>query len=96
MAKFTQSEVEKVAGLARIGLRSDEQEALALSLSSVLEFVDALQAVDTTGIAPTSQVTGLQDVLRSDEVVDCPLSRDELLANAPASQHGYVKVKRVM
>lgn len=96
MAKFTQTEVEKVAGLARIGLRSDEQEALALSLSSVLEFVDALQAVDTTGIAPTSQVTGLQDVLRADEVVDCPLSRDELLANAPASQHGYVKVKRVM
>lgn len=96
MAKFTKSEVEKVASLARIGISEAEKDELTQGLSSILEFVDALQAVDTKGVAPTSQVTGLEDVLREDEVVRCELSRDELLANAPATLEGYVKVKRVL
>ncbi len=96
MSKFTKSEVEQVASLARIGVSDVEKDELTQSLSSILEFVDALQAVDTKGVAPTSQVTGLEDVLREDEVVRCELSRDELLANAPATLEGYVKVKRVL
>ena len=96
MAKFTKSEVEQVASLARIGVSEDEKAELTQRLSSILEFVDALQAVDTKGVAPTSQVTGLEDVLREDEVVRCELTRDELLANAPSTHDGYVKVKRVL
>ncbi len=96
MAKFSKEEVDKVSGLARIGATEAEKSKLVTSLSSVLEFVDALQAVDTRGVDPTSQVTGLEDVLREDELVKCPLSRDELLANAPAVQDGYIKVKRVL
>lgn len=94
--KFTQDEVAKVAGLARVGISPTEQSELTLSLSSILGFVDELKSVDTKGVTPTSQVTGLEDVLRGDEVVRCELSRDELLANAPATHDGYVKVKRVM
>ncbi len=96
MAKFTKSEVEQVASLARIGVSDAEKDELTQSLSSILEFVDELQAVDTKGVAPTSQVTGLEDVLREDQVVRCELTRDELLANAPATHEGYVKVKRVL
>ena len=96
MAKFTKSEVEQVANLARIGVSESEKSDLTQDLSSILEFVDALQAVDTKGVVPTSQVTGLEDVLREDEVVRCELSRDELLANTPATLEGYVKVKRVL
>lgn len=96
MAKFTKSEVDQVAGLARIGVSEAEKTELTHSLSSILEFVDALQAVDTKGVIPTSQVTGLEDVLREDEVVRSSLTRDELLANAPATHNGYVKVKRVL
>lgn len=95
-AAFSAEEVEKVAGLARIGISASEKAQLADNLSSILGFVDALQSVDTKGITPTSQITGLEDVLREDEVTDCPLSRDELLANAPATHEGYVKVKRVL
>jgi aspartyl-tRNA(Asn)/glutamyl-tRNA(Gln) amidotransferase subunit C len=96
MAKFSKEEVNKVAGLARIGVGEAEKAELTTSLSSILEFVDALQAVDTKGVVPTSQVTGLEDVLREDEVVRCELTRDELLANAPATHAGYIKVKRVL
>lgn len=96
MAKFTKSEVEQVANLARIGVSESEKSDLTQDLSSILEFVDALQAVDTKGVVPTSQVTGLEDVLREDEVVRCELSRDELLANTPATLEGNVKVKRVL
>lgn len=94
--KFSVNEVDKLADLARIGLKDEERTDLTKSLTSVLEFVDALNAVDTKDVKPTSQVTGLQDVLREDEVVPCSLSRDELLVNAPAVQDGYVKVKRVL
>lgn len=96
MAKFTKSEVEQVANLARIGVSESEKSDLTQDLSSILEFVDELQAVDTKGVVSTSQVTGLEDVLREDEVVRCELSRDELLANAPTTLEGYVKVKRVL
>ena len=96
MAKFTKSEVEQVANLARIGVSESEESDLAQDLSSILEFVDELQAVDTKGVVPTSQVTGLEDVLREDEVVRCELARDELLANTPTTLEGYVKVKRVL
>lgn len=96
MAKFSHEEVEKVASLAKIGVSESEKDDLTASLSSILSFVDDLQAVDTKGVKPTTQVTGLEDVLREDEVVNCLLSRDDLLANAPATHDGYVKVKRVL
>ncbi len=96
MAKFTKSQIKQVASLARIGVSETEQSELTQSLGSILEFVDALQAVNTKGVTPTSQVTGLEDVLREDEVARCKLTRDELLANTPATLEGYVKVKRVL
>lgn len=94
--KFSSKEVDTVAGLARIGVSESEKSELTQNLSAILEFVDELGKVNTKGVAPTSQVTGLEDVLREDEVIRCELSRDELLANAPATQNGYVKVKRVL
>lgn len=94
--RFSINEVDDLAKLARVGLNDDDRTALAQSLGSILDFVDQLEKVDTEGVVATSQVTGLKDVLREDEVVRCELTRDELLANAPAVQDGYVKVRRVL
>jgi len=96
MTKISKEEVAKVAELARIELTNNESEAVTEKLSSVLSFVDILQSVDTEGIEPTSQVTGLTDVWRVDLVVDCRVSPQELLANAPMLQDGYIKVKKVL
>ncbi|MBI2798211.1 Asp-tRNA(Asn)/Glu-tRNA(Gln) amidotransferase subunit GatC [Candidatus Saccharibacteria bacterium] len=96
MPKLSLSEIQKVARLARIELASEELDRMTLEVGSILEFVDSLQAIKTEGVKPTSQVTGLKDVWREDVVQDCEIPREELLSQSPATQDGYVKVKKVL
>jgi len=96
MADITKDTVKKLAKLSSIGLSDEEVEAMTDELTSIVGFVEALQSVDVTGVEPTFQVTGLQDAFRVDEVNPITISRDELLANAPAQQDGYIKVPRVL
>lgn len=96
MAKLTKQEIEHVAKLAHIGLTEKETNNMTTQLSSILDFVELIQNTDTFNIEPTDQVTGLSDVWREDEVLDCNLSRDQLLANAPATEAGYIKVPKVL
>jgi aspartyl-tRNA(Asn)/glutamyl-tRNA(Gln) amidotransferase subunit C len=95
MSKLGIDEVNRIARLARIGLTPDEVATMTTELEAILGFVEQLQAVDIDGVEPTDQVTGLVDVWREDEVQPS-LDRDQLLANAPAQQNGYFKVKRVL
>lgn len=95
MSKLGTSEIERIAKLARIGLTPDEAAAMAVELGRIVGFVEQLQGVDVDDVAPTDQVTGLVDVWREDEVRP-GLSREALLANAPAQENGYIVVKRVL
>lgn len=95
MSKITPDEVRRIAALANIGLNSDEADRYALELDKIVGFVEQLKAVDTKGVAPTDQVTGLLDVWREDEVRQ-DFTRTELLANAPHQHNGFFKVKRVI
>ena len=96
MADITKDTVRKLAKLSSIGLSDKEVEIMTNELGSIVGFVDALQSVDVDGVEPTFQVTGLQDTFRVDEVAPVTLSREELLANAPDKQDGYIKVPRVL
>ena len=96
MSKIDPAEVMRLAKLARIGITGAEAAALAGELDSIVGFVGQLSTVETTGTEPTSQVTGLSDVWRADEVKPSLLSREQLLANAPETQDGYIKVRRVL
>jgi len=95
MSHIGVTEVERVAKLARIGLSPEEASQLSIELGQIVGFVEQLAEVDVEGVLPTDQVTGLVDVWREDEVKPS-LSREELLANAPAQQDGYIVVKRVI
>jgi len=77
---LTEEQVRHVAKLARLKLTDDEVKKFAGQLSGVLEYVDILKEVDTDGVEITSQVTGLKNVMRKDEVVKCEATREELLA----------------
>lgn len=96
MAKISETEVKRLAVLARIGLSDVEVTKLAAELDAIVGFVEKLQAVDTTGVEPTSQVTGLVDVWREDEPKKSPISPVELLKNAPEQKDGFIKVRRVL
>lgn len=96
MAEITKETVLKLAKLSNIGLSEAEVQSMTGELSSIVGFVEQLQSVNVDGVQPTYQVTGLQDAFRTDEVKPVTINRDELFANAPAQQDGYIKVPRVL
>lgn len=96
MSEVNEEIVAKVARLARIAFSESDAQATTQDVGRVLHLVDALQAADTQGVAPTSQVTGLQDVLREDVVVSSVVPPEKLLERAPRHENGYIVVKRVL
>jgi aspartyl-tRNA(Asn)/glutamyl-tRNA(Gln) amidotransferase subunit C len=96
MSKLSRSDVLKLARLSRLKLIDEEVEKFRGELSEILEYVEVLNKVDTSGLEPTSQVTGLKNVMRKDEIHDYGYKTDDLLKNAPAIKDGQFKVRRVL
>jgi aspartyl-tRNA(Asn)/glutamyl-tRNA(Gln) amidotransferase subunit C len=92
---LSQEEVKKIAKLCRIELSEDEVEKYQKELSQVLGYVEELNQVNTEGIEPISQVTGLQNVLREDRAEQSDL-REKIIANFPDSKDGYLKIKNIL
>lgn len=92
--------VAKIASLARIKVSETELEAMVPELGKMLEWVEQLSEVDVTGVEPMTAV--IPNTLRlRDDVVDAdPLTgggkRDAVLANAPAAEHGFFGVPKVI
>ena len=86
----------KLARLARLDLTDNEIEKYRAELSSILQYVEQLQAVDITDLKPTNQVTGLINVMRDDEVKNYGYAPDDLFRNVPAMQERQIKVKRMI
>ncbi len=89
------AQVEHIAALARIRLTDAETEAFARQLSDILEQFEALQALDTAGVAPTAHVAGLDNVLRDDEPA-ASLPADDTLRNAPNRRGDFFQVRVVL
>ena len=96
MAKLTRDDVLKLAQLARLHLADDEVNQFQNEIQTILGYVEQLQDADVSKLIPTNQVTGLENVMRKDEVLDYGVSPEELLKNAPASLGGHIKVRRVL
>jgi aspartyl-tRNA(Asn)/glutamyl-tRNA(Gln) amidotransferase subunit C len=96
MTKLSSEDITKLAYLARIDVTEDEVAEFAGEFSQILEYVEKLQSVDVTGLQPTSQVTGLTNVTREDEIVDLGYTSDDLLKNVPKVENGQIKVKRMI
>lgn len=92
---ISKEEVEHIAHLARLGLSEDEKEKFALQLSSILDYIEQLKEVDTEGVEPTAQVTGLENIFRPDEIEASDEIRDKLLKQAPSTEDDLIKTKAV-
>lgn len=75
-------QVRHIAKLARLGLNDSDVQKFSQQLSNILDYVEQLKKVDTSKVEPTSQVTGLQNVMREDKVERFS-TREELLACSP-------------
>lgn len=94
---IARDDVKKLADLARLELSDSELDRYAHDLEQILGYVEQLRDVDVTGVEPTSQVTGLMNVLREDIPNDeLPVTGDELGQFAPAIRDGYLLVPQVL
>ena len=96
--KITEKEVRYVAGLANLQLTETEIAKFQSDLNGILEHMDKLKEIDTTGVEPMAQVlfgAGETETLRADVVIP-PLGNEAALANAPQPGTGYFKVPQVI
>jgi aspartyl-tRNA(Asn)/glutamyl-tRNA(Gln) amidotransferase subunit C len=93
---MTQEQIKHIADLAHIELTPEEETRYGGQLSAILDYIDKLAAVDTTGVSITAQVNGLVNVWREDEVK--PWHQDEVAAALAQgdTESDQVKVKRVL
>ena len=96
--KITEKEVRYVAELANLKLTDEEVGRLRTDLDGILEHMDRLKEIDTTGVEPMAQVlfdTGETATLREDAPIP-PLGNQSALASAPQPGAGYFKVPKVI
>jgi aspartyl-tRNA(Asn)/glutamyl-tRNA(Gln) amidotransferase subunit C len=93
--RLTSDEVQHIAALARVAMTDDEIERMRDEMSNILDHFDVLQQVDTTGAEPTGHSAGLESVMR-DDVAGTSSPRDDILANAPRSEDGFIRVRAVL
>jgi len=90
-----QIDVKYVAHLARLSLTAEEEETLAMQLSSILGYVEKLKEVDVTGVEPTAHAFPLVNVTRPDEVRPS-MPHEDALRNAPAQANGLFIVPKIV
>lgn len=92
---MTKHDIKKIAVLARLQISDADLEQYRSQLSSILDYFEQLNEVNTDKTPITSQLTGLANVLREDSVEEC-ICKDELLGMAPEIENNGVHVKRVI
>lgn len=92
--------VARIASLARIKVTEADLQAMVPELNGILAWVEQLGEVDVTGVEPMTAVIPNTLRLREDVVNADPLTggdvRDKVLANAPAPEHGFFGVPKVI
>lgn len=89
------AKVRKVANLARLKLTDAEVADYVNKLGSVLQYMDALNEVNTDGVEPMVHAVELSNVFRADEVRES-LPREEALKNAPKTDGTFFLVPQIL
>lgn len=94
---ISKEEVAKIAKLSNLTLKDEEISKFADQFTKTIEVVDELNEIKTSGLKPTSQVTGLTNVWREDNVDETRVLPQELaLSAANRSYKGFFVVERII
>ena len=89
-------DVSQVAALARLEIPAGQTEKLQAEMEAIVGYVEMLSELDVDGIEPTAHAVDRVNVMRED-VATQPRSRQDMLANAPATVDGeLVHVPRML
>ena len=93
--KIDQAQVKKVAKLSRLELAEAEVEEFTGQLSAILDYVEKMNKLDTTGVEPLAHCLPIHNVFRQD-VVKESLGTDKAIANAPQRDGPFFKVPKII
>lgn len=96
MSTITNDDVRHLALLSSLQMSDAEVESLRADIEKIINYINQLDELNTDGVEPTYQVTGLQNVWRDDEIIDSSVSRRQLLALAAEQSDNCVKVPKVL
>lgn len=96
MTTISLDDVHHLAQLSSLQLADDEANALQIDITNILNYIQQLAELDTTGVEPTYQVTDLQNIWRDDAVIESDVNREQLLALSRESLDHQVKVPKVL
>ncbi len=88
-------DIEKVARLARLELTEEEKVTFGNQLEQILNYMEQLNKLDTTGVEPTSHAIPISNVFKEDEVKPS-FPQKEVLAIAPDEEDGHFKVPKII
>ncbi len=88
-------QVRKVAHLARLELKPEEEEKFTTQLSSILEYFEQLSELDTETVPPTTRAIDVSNITRDDLLEPFP-NREEILSCAPEQDGDFFKVPKIM
>ena len=96
MTQLSRDDLLKLASLSSLQLADDEVEGLQADIEIILHYVEQLNELNTDGVLPAYQVTGLVNVFREDLAISGGVSRESLLALAPQTKDVQIKVPKVL
>lgn len=88
-------QVRKVALLARLDLSPEEEQQFTGQLSSILEYVEQLNELDTSNVEPTTRAIETSNITRADQLQPFA-DRDRILDCAPEREEDYFKVPKIL
>lgn len=95
--KLTKKDINHVADLSNLKLTDQEIKKFTPQLDEIIEFVASLSEVDTDNIAPTSQTTGLTNVLRTDTIKpEAMFTKDKALSGTDNQHNSLFKVPAIL
>jgi aspartyl-tRNA(Asn)/glutamyl-tRNA(Gln) amidotransferase subunit C len=93
--KITDEIVEHIAHLARLEFIGEEKQEIKQDMEKIINFMDALNSVDTSGVEPLIFMSDEVNVLREDVAVET-ISKNDALKNAPKKDSDYIRIPKVL
>lgn len=92
---INEEQVLHVAKLAKLSFTKTEAAEFTNQLGKIIEMVELLEEVDTTGVPFTSNVVETVNVMRPDRA-EAGMNRDDLMKNVPEKEDGFIKVPAII
>lgn len=92
---LSREDVRHVAQLARLDFSDDEERRMAEEMSQILDYVEKLDELDTSGVPPMAHVLDVTNVFRADEI-KARIDQEQALEPAPETDDGHFQVPQVI